>query len=40
MGKFLVSAKGKTGKELLSILKQRMENTLDMELKNARKALL
>ena len=37
--KFLVSAKGKTGKELLSILKQRMENTLDMELKNARKAL-
>lgn len=37
--KFLVSAKGKTDSELLSILKERIRNTKDEELKNAKEAL-
>ena len=38
--KFLVSAKGKSGTEMLSILKSRIENSMDEELNNARVALL
>jgi malate synthase len=38
--KFLVSAKGKSGSELLSILKERINNSEKAELDNARKALL
>jgi malate synthase len=37
--KFLVSAQGKTGSALLSILKSRIENSEDMELENAKEAL-
>jgi malate synthase len=37
--KFLISAQGKTGKELLAALSTRMENTLPQELDNARTAL-
>lgn len=37
--KFLVSAKGKSGGELLDLLKQRMGNNLEEELANAREAL-
>ena len=37
--KFLVSAKGKTGTELLSILNSRMNNNMETELMNAREAL-
>jgi allantoicase/malate synthase/CubicO group peptidase (beta-lactamase class C family) len=37
--KFLVSAKGKSGSELLTLLKERFENTKDAEWKNAREAL-
>ena len=38
--KFLISAKGKTGSELLDHLKKRITNTEVEELKNAREALL
>ncbi len=38
--KFLVSAKGKSGTEMLKILKDRYENAQDEEIKNARNALL
>ena len=38
--KFLISAKGKTGSELLDHLKKRMNNSEAEELKNAREALL
>ena len=37
--KFLVSAAGKSGKELLKILKERINNTEEAELDNARSAL-
>lgn len=37
--KFLVSAQGKSGKELLQILQQRMHNSQEQELDNARTAL-
>ncbi|MFZ4714935.1 MAG: serine hydrolase [Bacteriovoracaceae bacterium] len=37
--KFLISAKGKSGKELLSSLKTRLNNTLEVELLNAKLAL-
>ena len=37
--KFLVSAQGKSGKELLLILKERINNTEEVELDNARKEL-
>ncbi|MCP4911717.1 MAG: serine hydrolase [Oligoflexia bacterium] len=37
--KFLVSAKGKSGEEMLTILKERFENTEETELENARAAL-
>ncbi|HYX34805.1 MAG TPA: serine hydrolase [Oligoflexus sp.] len=37
--KFLVSAQGKSGKELLDVLKQRIHNTKEQELDNARTAL-
>lgn len=37
--KFLVSAKGKSGSEMLEILKDRFENTEQQELGNARSAL-
>lgn len=37
--KFLVSAAGKSGEELLSILKQRMNNPESTELENAKEAL-
>jgi malate synthase len=37
--KFLVSAKGKSGDELLTILKSRINNSLEQELTNARIAL-
>lgn len=37
--KFLISAKGKSGEELLSVLKERINNTEEVELKNARIAL-
>lgn len=38
--KFLVSAKGKSANELLAILKERINNSEDEELENAKKALL
>ncbi|OUR94160.1 hypothetical protein A9Q84_17800 [Halobacteriovorax marinus] len=38
--KFLVSAKGKSGSEMMEILKTRMENSFSMELENAKSALL
>ncbi len=37
--KFLISAQGKTGKELLESLKHRTQNTIDQELENAKTAL-
>ena len=37
--KFLVSAQGKTGAELLKLLKERINNTLESEMNNARLAL-
>src|SRR5690606_32674378 len=37
--KFLISAKGKTGKEMLAVLNERINNTEAQELDNARKAL-
>jgi allantoicase len=37
--KFLVSAQGKSGKELLDILRQRIQNSQEQELDNARTAL-
>lgn len=37
--KFLVSAKGKSGPEMLKIMQDRFENTEEEELSNARKAL-
>ncbi len=37
--KFLISAKGKSGSEMLSVLKERFNNPKDVEWKNARKAL-
>ena len=37
--KFLISARGKSGKELLSQLQQRIHNSPEQELENARKAL-
>ena len=37
--KFLVSAKGKTGRELLEVLQARSNNSLDHEITNARTAL-
>lgn len=37
--KFLVSAAGKSGPELLSLLKERMNNTLEQEIQNAKNAL-
>ena len=37
--KFLVAAKGKSGKELLQLLRQRMNNSEAEELENARQAL-
>ena len=37
--KFLVSAKDKTGLEILTLLKERLNNTLEQELQNAKKAL-
>lgn len=37
--KFLVSAKGKNGKEMLSILNNRLKNSMEEELINARTAL-
>lgn len=37
--KFLVSAKGKSGEEMLEILKERFENTEETELDNVREAL-
>ncbi|WP_413287732.1 serine hydrolase [Bdellovibrio sp. HCB337] len=37
--KFLISAQGKSGKELLEALKTRMNNTQEQELNNAREAL-
>ena len=37
--KFLVAAKGKSGKELLGLLRERMNNTEEQELQNARVAL-
>ena len=37
--KFLISAKGKTGKEMLAVLEQRLSNSEAEELDNARKAL-
>lgn len=37
--KFLISAKGKTGREILAILKERFNNSRDVELNNARLAL-
>mgnify|MGYP003665646277 CR=1 FL=1 len=37
--KFLVSAKGKTGKQMLDILESRFNNTEEQELENAREAL-
>ena len=37
--KFLVSAKGKSGKDLLSIMQQRINNSFETELQNARIAL-
>ncbi len=37
--KFLISAKGKTGPEMLLILKERMQNPRETEWKNARNAL-
>ena len=37
--KFLVSAKGKTGKELLEVLLARSNNSPEKELQNAREAL-
>jgi allantoicase len=37
--KFLVSAQGKSGKELLQILQQRIHNSQEQELDNARQAL-
>ena len=37
--KFLVSAQGKSGKELLSILKERINNTEASEIENAKKEL-
>jgi allantoicase/malate synthase/CubicO group peptidase (beta-lactamase class C family) len=38
--KFLISAKGKSGSDLLAALKMRLNNTTEQELLNARKALL
>jgi malate synthase len=37
--KFLISAKGKSGPQMLEILKQRFENSYDRELENAKDAL-
>lgn len=37
--KFLVSAAGKSGSELLSLLKERIENSQEQEIENAREAL-
>lgn len=37
--KFLISAKGKTGPEMLAVLKERIENSRETEWKNARTAL-
>ena len=37
--KFLVSAQGRSGKDLLHLMKQRISNTLDQELDHARTAL-
>tara|TARA_R110000868_G_scaffold80095_7_gene227839 strand:- start:13648 stop:18186 length:4539 start_codon:yes stop_codon:yes gene_type:complete len=37
--KFLISAKGKNGKEMLDALKTRLNNSLEQELQNAREAL-
>lgn len=37
--KFLISAKGKSGKELLSALQSRLNNSRDLEIENAKKAL-
>lgn len=37
--KFLISAKGKTGPEMLAILKERFENPREKEWENARRAL-
>jgi len=38
--KFLISAKGKSGAEMLAKLEQRLSNTSEQELSNAREALL
>jgi allantoicase/malate synthase/2-oxo-4-hydroxy-4-carboxy--5-ureidoimidazoline (OHCU) decarboxylase len=37
--KFLISAQGKSGKEMLAALKERLNNGRDLEIENARKAL-
>lgn len=37
--KFLISAAGKTGAEMLAVLKERLSNTYEQELENAKKAL-
>ncbi len=37
--KFMVSAKGKSGPQMLALLKERFQNTRDQEWKNAREAL-